>query len=210
MQLEVMGGLMPSSVTELLKNAGLSPSDPVSWGNRINDNGSGIYIISLSSLIKQPPIDLNAVKDWIDNVPTLTLDGHRPSPAALRKRLSEFWLPNEKILYIGKTKRSIRQRLNEFYRHCLGNRSPHAGGQWLKTLSNLDNLNVYWVATSEPEEIEKRLLNKFIENVSNKTRSNLRDGDLPLPFANLQLPVGRIRHHGIQRAGVGLGSGQTK
>ena len=39
------------------------------------------------------PIDIVAVRDWLERVPGLRLDGERPTASQLAARLASFWLP---------------------------------------------------------------------------------------------------------------------
>jgi hypothetical protein len=199
---------MPSTVNSLLEAAGLALSGRVSWNQQVRDDSPGVYIVSIVSLellptasVKQssavPPIDTLAVSNWISRVPTLQMDGVRPSSGSLVQRLSEFWLADETILYIGKAGTSIKKRVGQYYRTPLGDRGPHAGGHWLKTLSVLSKLSIFWTTTNKPEIMEDLLLASFMEKVSAESRSKLRDPNLPLPFANMEVPGGRSKAHGI-------------
>jgi hypothetical protein len=76
----------------------------------------------------------------------------------------------EEIVYIGRTKRSLRKRLKEFYRHKYGARSPHRGGQAVLALKC--GLLIYWAATSDCAAAEHAM----IEHVKMRVGS--------LPFAN--------------------------
>jgi hypothetical protein len=118
--------------------------------------------------------------------------------------MSEFWLPDENILYFGKApKRSYRKgvgnRVGEYYKTDYGEAKPHAGGHWLKALKNLNELFVYYVETENCGEIEINMLSYFCENVSDGTRSQLRDKKLSLPFANLELKKGQRKNHGLNK-----------
>jgi hypothetical protein len=67
-------------------------------------------------------------------------------------------------------------------------------------LENLNDLNIFWT-TSEGEraqDVEKRFLNIFIENVSNESKQKLFDPKHPFPFANLEFPKGTRKRHGLQ------------
>ncbi len=105
--------------------------------------------------------------------------------------MSEFWLADESILYIGKApKRSndkgLSNRVHEYYKTPIGRRSPHSGGQWIKVLKNLDEMFVYCGLCDDPTEIEQGMLKYFMDNVSDASLSKLYDKNLPLPFANIK------------------------
>jgi hypothetical protein len=85
----------------------------------------------------------------------------------------------------------------------LGDRRPHAGGHWIKTLTNLTSLTVHYAeldSVADPEDVEKQMLRTFSQAVSAQTRAAHPQPDLTIPFANLEIRgVGR-RNHGIRNA----------
>lgn len=206
---------MPTSIIELFRSAGLEPTvQPVRWGQPVPDRRCGVYVVSLSvsvtdkhdCLLRIAPIDVGKVQAWIDYVPRLRLDLLPPTPQKLAERLSRFWLLDEPILYIGKAgpnkSRHLEKRVGEYYSTRLGDSWPHAGGHWMQTLSPsvLQNLRVYWTATSDPVRAEEALMTAFIHNVSKQTRESLHDPNFPFPFANLEHRTGRrrfIKKHGL-------------
>lgn len=196
---------MPTSVRKLFSSVSLSINGQVRWGQPIKDTYAGVYVVAVTSnpddekniYGSNPPIDLNILKTWIDTVPTLRVDGVRPTPAILKERLERFWLPDEPILYIGMAGTSLRTRVRQYYNTPLGDRRPHAGGHWLKTLSVLDSLSVFWATTSNPNQVEHDLLREFTRGVSSNTLSVLMDPIRPFPFANLEFPKGNKKNHSI-------------
>lgn len=198
---------MPLSVSDVFQSAGLRVSGGVRWGQPIPLDVPGVYAVSASSdvqSVKSPyadaPISLAAVKERVERVPQLTLNGVRPSPEQLAKRLAGFWMPDEVILYVGKAGTSLRDRVRGYYRTPLGDRRPHAGGHWLKTLSVLSDLHVFWAPTTNPERDEGVLLSQFVKRTSPETRRALFDPLRPFPFANLEYPRGNRKAHGIEHA----------
>jgi len=206
---------MPISVTNLLQQNGLSTVGlkTVRWGNNPTSSQVGIYIVSTSqnptandNLFASAPIDNNILKFWLNKVATLQIDGNAsPTVSQLRDRLNQFWLPDESILYIGQTESSkgITGRVSQYYRTELGERKPHAGGHWLKTLSILNQLFVHYFPDNTPTPTEENLLRTFVKQVSKQTLTNLRDKNLPLPFANLELEKGNRKNHGISKSKLG-------
>lgn len=198
---------MPSSVYNLLNSFGLPVRGPVKWGNSIPEYSSGIYIVSLSSNpkatnseFKKAPVSREAINNWLGLVPRMRIDGRQPTVRSLKTRLTKFWLPDETILYVGKTDQPILTRLNQYYSTPLGHGSPHRGGHWIKSLSILDELFVYWTTVNNPEELEQKLLLKFELNVSETTRDQLYDPNCALPFANLKVKDEgrqRLKRHGL-------------
>ena len=88
----------------------------------------------------------------------------------------------------------------QYYRTPIGARRPHSGGYFLKLLSNLDELWIHYSETDEPEFSEKQIVSNFIDNVSDSSKSLLHDPYLPLPFANLNIPNGMRKAHGLKGA----------
>lgn len=196
---------MPTRIEELFASAGGEVLSQVTWGMPLPCTQPGVYVVALSGSNNQcvcydeAPISEEAVRQWIDRVPNLTLDGEKPTVAGLTARLKRFWLPDETIVYIGKAGTSLRRRVNQYYCTALGAAGPHAGGHWIKTLSVLDKLSIYWRATDREgaSALEKRFLHVFGQNVSDESRRKLLDPESCLPFANLQCPGGRRRQHGL-------------
>jgi hypothetical protein len=152
------------TVAEIFEFAKLSPSGPVPWGADSPETNSGVYVVARVS-------DLNATCEGalqLSNLCGIDLDWEYE-----RQR----WLPNEPIVYVGKTDRPLRKRLAEFRCHRCGNKSPHAGGQVVKLLCC--DLWVYWAPSGDPYGIEQIMLRAFEKQLGKP------------PFAN-QLP-GRSR-----------------
>ena len=183
---------------ELLRSVGLLADGPVRWGNPVRVGGPGVYIVEMATPLKSAPVDHTIVGRWIEHVPGLSLEGARPTPRELAVRLGEFWLPDETVLYIGMTNLSIGGRVGAFIKTPLGDRRPHAGGHWLKTLTVLPELRVWWAPTSAPEEYEDALLSAFAQGISAAAKAGLRDASVLLPFGNLQTATNERKQHGIR------------
>jgi len=203
---------MPVSVNTIAAHVNLNNVKSVNWGATIQSQEEGVYIISLSEdpsmnhgTLDACPLSVDIIRNWLDKVGGFELDGIRTfNEQKIAKRLSEFWLPDENILYIGKApKRSnnkgIGNRVKEFYRTDYGEAKPHAGGHWLKALKNLNELYVYYAETPNSGTVEMMMLNYFCDHVSRKTLDLLRDRELPLPFANLELIKGKRKKHGLNK-----------
>jgi hypothetical protein len=158
---------------------------------------TGVYIVETDQSYTAAPIDPAAVSGWLNRVSTLTLDGQRPSPSELTTRLATFWLPSRRIVYIGRSSRPLERRVQEFYGTPLGNRSPHAGGHWLKTLSVLAQSRVWWAPTPDFLAAEGQLFTAFARTVSDAEARSLYDPVLVLPFANLENERKLRKIHGI-------------
>lgn len=201
---------MPTLVNNLIENFNLSPVKSVRWNEIPTTEQEGVYIVSLSNnpeknngIQKSVPISKDIIKKWIAKVDGFELDKINTfNSDKIIKRLSEFWLPDENILYIGKASKrksgsGIATRVNEYYRTDYGEKSPHAGGHWLKSLSILNELSVFYSPCENSGKVEEDMLKFFCNNVSEETKINLRDSNLPLPFANLRLKRGQDKNHGL-------------
>lgn len=179
---------MPFSAVELLREARIDPAGPVTWGARVPCRVPGVYVIETPDPLDAAPLDPDAIAAWIERVPSLRVDGVRPSVAVLAERLASFWMPNEPVVYVGLAGTSVTRRIGQFYRTPLGNPRPHAGGHWLKTLSGLETFRVWWAETGDPATAEDALLKAFALR---------HGGGLVLPFANRQTAGGVKKPHGI-------------
>lgn len=200
---------MPISPSELLVAVGRQVHGVVRWGTPIPSGAPGVYVISLSAdpssmsgVMKEAPIDPVLVAGWIERVPTFQLDGEdEPSVAAVVACLKEFWLPDETVVYIGKATH-LRSRLRQFVGHRLGDRKPHAGGHWLKTLSNLADLHLVYCecgTVDEAEQLENLAIESFCRQVSESSKSRLPNPSCPIPFANREYPQGTRKQRRIGR-----------
>lgn len=200
---------MPSSVAAVFAAAGLEPEGVVRWGMPLPDERSGVYAValtdasaSLEGTLPAVPISAAAIAELLVVRPELTLDGRRPSAEKLAARIGAFWFPDEPIVYIGLAT-SLRSRVRGYYTTPLGARRPHAGGWFLKTLSNLDQLYVHFARVAEFDDAECAMLEAFVAGVSPATCAQLADPAHPWPFANLEIRRDgrKIRKvHGIRGA----------
>ncbi|MDO8871107.1 MAG: hypothetical protein Q7V05_00030 [Methanoregula sp.] len=186
---------MPIDTEDLLKSVGLFEFEKVLWGKKMCEKlppKNGIYIILyVRNYHTYPtaPFNNNAINCWIKEVKSLRLNGFSPSNELLTLFLRKYWLPDEKILYIGRAsgKNTLKKRLRAFYNHKLGESRPHRGGHWLKTLDLLDELCVYWAETEDAKEKEELLLIQF-----SKLNQNT------IPFANLVNGDNKRKQHELK------------
>jgi hypothetical protein len=198
---------MQATVADLLAAAGLEPAGSVRWGTRLPASVPGVYLVALdaapdtrAATLAKAPIDDQRVAELLRVRPELRLDGSRPTVAALVERLAGCWLPDEVVVYIGLAGTSLQRRVGQYYTTPLGARRPHAGGWFLKTLSNLDELTVHYAAAVDPAAAERELLEGFIDGVDGARCDELQDPTCPYPFANLVGPTGVRKAHGITGA----------
>ncbi|MDP9482704.1 MAG: hypothetical protein M3P84_05715, partial [Chloroflexota bacterium] len=194
------GRPIASGAAELLRSVGLMADGPTTWTIPVRSNRPGVYLVELPGAGATAPIDFNAVGRWLERVQSLRLDGARPTGRELAARLHAFWLADQSVLYIGTSGASIGSRIGAFQRTPLGDRKPYAGGYWLKTLTELGRLRVWWAETEAPEEYEDALLEAFAAGVPAEIAARLHDPAVVLPFANLKTAEGIRKKHGISGA----------
>jgi len=187
------------SATALLRAVGLMPDGPALLGRPMRPTRAGVYVVELATPLPRAPLDINVIGKWIERLPGLKLDGEHPTSKALAARLASFWVPSSPVVYVGSSERSVGGRIGALDKHVLGDRQPHASGQWLKTL-RIDGMRVWWAATEAPEEYEDALLTAFAETVPEAERAALHDPSVVLPFAVLRAPSGARKTTGITGA----------
>ena len=160
----------------LFRDVGLLPTVPSSGVGRSRRRGPGVFVVELAVPAATAPIELTRVGKWIERVPTLTLDGERPTSKALAARLSAFWLPSQacstsgRRLSIGATGRG----------DCSGRSSATAGhisADTGSTPSRVADDASGWAPTDATEEYEDALLAAFAEGVPAAELAALPDRD---------------------------------
>ena len=186
-----------TGAASLLRSVGLLADGPAVFGRPVPAQGPGVFVIESPAPTPIATIELTRVGKWIERVETLRLDGERPTSRALAARLASFWLPSQTILYVGATDASIGRRVTAIARTELGDRRPHAGGHWLKTLRSLDAVRVWWAPTDATEEYEDALLAAFGEGIPEADLAALPDRTVVLPWANLRTATGERKVTGL-------------
>jgi putative transcriptional regulator len=145
----------PITVKQLFNVAELPVCGPVRWKDeRVPDKQPGVYVVATVSC----PDDEVGMEDV----------------AGLPTKVARRWVPSQPILYVGETTRPLSTRIDEFYRHKYGAKSPHRGGQDVKLLDC--PLWIYWSPTERPVDAEKSMIWAFVDRVGYR------------PFGNLKLP----------------------
>lgn len=105
--------------------------------------------------------------------------GHtKGNPNVSIDKLKAKWIEDTLVLYVGRTGRTLYERINELLRFGQGENIDHWGGRYLWQINHSEELVICWkeMQDEDPEEIWKQLLWDF-ESVYSK-----------LPFANLRRP----------------------
>ncbi len=159
-----------------------------------------MFIVELPAPLPSAPMELTRFGGWLGHVPTMELDGRTPTSRELHARIASFWLAAQTVLYIGAAETSIAARVAAIDATVLGDRRPHSGGHWLKTLTALATCRVWWASTKAPIEYEDALLTAFAEGLTDAERASLPDRVVMLPFANLRRPTGERRTTGLTKS----------
>lgn len=181
--------------SELLRDLGLLVDGPAQWTRPVSSRRPGIFVVELPNALPDAPVDIVAVRRWLEHVPEMKLDGEPATAADVAKRLHEFWLPDEPVLYVGRSTKAIGRRVAAMYETPLGDARPYSGGHWLRALSVLPDLRIWWADTDAHEEYEDALLSEIAKRNGALGR-DAASGAL-LPFANLVTPDGVPKAHGL-------------
>lgn len=195
---------MPLTINKLFEIITTEKVYKVKWETAPHFNIPGVYAVSLSdnpdenlNIMPTPSFDVHQTLAWIKTCPKIQMDDAKVSNfKLLQERLAQFWFHNENIFYIGKAGTSLRTRVSQYYSTKIGAGSPHSGGQWIKTLSNLNESYVYYCQSAQPDVDEEKMLHFFMDKISESTKEKLRDPYLPLPFANIR-HLGKDKNHGL-------------
>lgn len=195
---------MPLSIRELFAAADLNPSGVVQWGELALPNVPGVYCVSWSADAEATRVNrdiyvpsASAYTDLLSVCPRISVDGVLATPSTLAERIGRFWIANEPVLYIGMAGTSIRTRVGQYYSTKLGSRAPHAGGWWLKTLENLDQLYVHFASCDDASTREQTMLAAFATGIDPGHRRQLFDTKRVAPFANIDVGNGPHKRHGL-------------
>ena len=140
-------------------------SGPVHWGETPCCRDHGVYLVALPAPVFSMPVNATALTYWVSRATRMTVDGCPASPNALCGTLARFWHSDETILYMGRAGRSpgpwppgatISDRVMAYYGTRLGASRPHRGGYWIKVLSCLHSLLLYWAPAAHPRALNDR------------------------------------------------------
>lgn len=195
---------MTISVGELFEKSELRPAGVVQWGDQVPLDLPGVYVVTSTPELRDPvgrigkyQHDLGAFEALRIVCPSVTVDGAPATNEKLAERIGAFWIPESAILYVGLAGTSVRKRVDQYYGTHVGQRSPHAGGWWLKTLVDLESLFVHYAEAETPRASEDRLLRTFAAAVPPSLRRTFHDSERIAPFANVEVQSGIRKRHGM-------------
>ncbi len=193
---------MAVSIAKLFDEFGLNYNGAFKWNLPLDAKYNGIYVLALTSNPndEQPhPYNFEICDDtfayWLSQATELQIDGKKVTKKKqVEEYLRQFWNTDENILYIGESSsltNPLQKRVKQFYTHKVGQKGPHTGGYWLKLLSCLKNVSVYYAQATNPREIEFKMLIKFVELSVGKSFYEIENFANHLPFANVKIDVSK-------------------
>ena len=193
-----------ATVKQLFDNFGLKIFEHLKWGEKPSYNYGAVYVVSTADNPNRnlngpevPEFDEEAFENWKKNNPKVAIDNiSQPANNQFILQLLSHWKQKENILYIGKAS-NLKKRIGDFYSHKIGKSSPHAGGQWIKALKDIDQLFIYCAKTDYPEVTEFKLLLKFAELLSGKPFEQIDNPGKYFPFANIKIDL--YKEHGFTK-----------
>lgn len=187
---------MSVTINHIATHFSLKINGPIKWGMDCMSKKSGVYIICYPGTSSACPLDMRIINFWCSSTRNKTFKTGSPLiPSVLVSELTKYWIPNEQIVYVGKAS-CLRTRLFQYYRTPLGKRGPHSGGYWIKTLQNINMLDIYWIEDKKPAILEQKILVFFNKSTTCGT------GMLCLPYANLEITRRLRKRHIIRRPNI--------
>ena len=147
-----------------------------------------MFIVELPGGAPTAPIDGTAVRRWIERVPDLMLDGERPSPQELGRWLANFWLPDEPILFVGRSAKGI----GVARRVDAGHLARRLAAVQRRPLARRRSRSRLTCASGGPRPTLTR-------NTRTRCSTRSRGGRADLPFANLARAGARSQDSGTGR-----------
>ena len=127
----------PRSAVALIRSLDLLPDGPSSGARPCPAGPPASSWWRCRPGLDEAPIDIVAVRDWLERVPGLRLDGERPTAdAAGRAPGLVLAAPADRGLRRAHQQVAGRPRRRRCSHTPLGDRKPHPGGHWLWTLAD--------------------------------------------------------------------------
>lgn len=183
------------SAADLLRTVGLLADGPVLWDRPVRSTKPGVFLIELPAAAERAPLDLALVGKWLERVPSLLVDGSRPTSKSLLARVARDWLPGQAVVFVGSATSSLAGQVADLRATRPGDPLPCPDGLRLHLLRGIQTARVWWAETPAPEEYEDALLDAFAVGVEPAAAAAL--GGFVAPFAVLRRPTGEERPTGI-------------
>lgn len=187
---------MPITARELFDNVNIPTYQTIAWRDIKTHPipyDAGIYIIEISQIISTPNINQTVAESWFTNSGRVLINNEPATYSLLCNELKNYWKPNETVIYIGQAATSVKglkKRLIDFHDHTCGNSGAHAGGYWVKLLSNIEDFNVHYATCNNAHEKEFKMLMYFAMKAAGKENILEVEGiGNYLPFANLTADI---------------------
>ena len=191
-----------TTIREIFAGAGLTPTARVRWGAPVTTGLPGVYAVATTDDVDAGmgladcPLDPAAVRRLLQVRAEACVDGVPATEASLAARLRSMWVAGEPVVYVGLAGLSLSYRVGQFYATALGARAPHAGG-WPVKMLTLERVWVHYAPCSDPDAAERQMASAFAAGLSTACLTALVDPDVPVPYANLMIPGGRRKRHGL-------------
>ncbi|SDB30218.1 hypothetical protein SAMN03097699_0595 [Flavobacteriaceae bacterium MAR_2010_188] len=193
---------MAVSIDVLFNEFKLNYVGAFKWNVSLNAKFNGVYVIALTDNPKSSEVHSHSFEIcdetfnyWVTQATNLEIKGKMvTSKKEVKDYLRQFWNPNENILYIGESSsltNPLQKRIKQYYAHKVGQKGPHTGGYWLKLLSCLKSVSVYYAESPNPREVEFKTLIKFIELSVGKSFYEIENFTNHLPFANVKIDISK-------------------
>lgn len=121
-----------TTVTNIFNHFDLTIHGQVKWNTEIKSNRCGVYVIALTDdrdkliTTEEPNFNDDAIKNWIELIKTsgksLLVDETQATTHSIKQRLSQFWFPDETIVYIGRNGTNNKANFEKENKRILSNK----------------------------------------------------------------------------------------
>jgi hypothetical protein len=128
-------------------------------------DAAGVYVVAL---------DVAGMPDFLDQ----SVGGHFKSkdPTVPLEVLQRNWVGGTPVVYVGRARSSLRQRLRQLVRYGSGEPVAHHGGRYIWQLADHGSLQIAWRVEIDPVGIEIALIDRFADAYGALPYANLMRG----------------------------------